>query len=90
MGVGNYTEVDVRECSRAFTGWTIEPKLPRGPIGRHDWFFEYRPEDHDDTEKTFLGNTGNLNGEDIVSHHQRASRFRALHRPPPLQLLRGR
>ncbi len=66
MGVGNYTEVDVRECSRAFTGWTIEPKLPRGPIGRHDWFFEYRPEDHDDTEKTFLGKTGNFDGEDIV------------------------
>ena len=82
MGVGNYTEVDVRECSRAFTGWTIEPKLPRGPIGRHDWFFEYRPEDHDDTEKTFLGNTGNLNGEDIVriiSENPACARFIARH-----------
>ena len=66
MGVGNYTEVDVRECSRAFTGWSILPKLPRGPIGRHDWFFEYREEDHDDGEKTFLGETGNFNGEDII------------------------
>ena len=66
MGVGNYTEVDVRECSRAFTGWTIAPKLPRDPIGRHDWFFEYKEEDHDDGEKTFLGETGNLNGEDII------------------------
>ena len=66
MGVGNYTEVDVRECSRAFTGWTIRPKLPRGPIGRFDWFFEYREEDHDDGEKTFLGETGNFNGEDII------------------------
>jgi uncharacterized protein (DUF1800 family) len=66
MGVGNYTEVDVRECSRAFTGWTILPKLPRGPIGRHDWFFEYREEDHDDGEKTFLGEKGKLNGEDII------------------------
>jgi uncharacterized protein (DUF1800 family) len=66
MGVGNYTEVDVRECSRAFTGWTIIPKLPRGPIGRHDWFFEYREEDHDDGEKTFLGVTGPLNGDDII------------------------
>jgi len=66
MGVGNYSETDVRECSRAFTGWTILPKLPRGPIGRHDWFFEYREEDHDDSEKTFLGVTGNLNGEDII------------------------
>ena len=66
MGVGNYTEVDVRECSRAFTGWTIQPKLPRGPIGRHDWFFEYREEDHDEGEKIFLGETGNLNGDDII------------------------
>ena len=66
MGVGNYTEVDVREASRAFTGWTIAPKLPRGPIGRFDWFFEYRDEDHDNTEKTFLGETGNFNGEDII------------------------
>ncbi|MCE2464403.1 MAG: DUF1800 family protein, partial [Dehalococcoidia bacterium] len=49
MGVGNYTEVDVRECSRAFTGWTIQPKLPRFPMGRFDWYFEYREEDHDDT-----------------------------------------
>ena len=33
MGVSNYTEVDVRECSRAFTGWTIQAKLPRAPYG---------------------------------------------------------
>ena len=66
MGVGNYTEVDVRECSRAFTGWTIIPKLPRFPIGRYDWEFEYRPEDHDEGEKTFLGETGNLDGDDII------------------------
>ena len=82
MGVGNYTEVDVRECSRAFTGWTIEPKLPRGPLGRHDWFFEYRPEDHDEEEKTFLGETGKLNGEDIVriiSEHPACAGFIARH-----------
>ena len=66
MGVGNYTEEDVRECSRAFTGWTIAPKLPRFPMGRFDWSFEYRDEDHDHGEKTFLGHTGRFNGEDIV------------------------
>ncbi|MBM3941393.1 MAG: DUF1800 domain-containing protein [SAR202 cluster bacterium] len=66
MGVGNYTEVDVRECSRAFTGWTFVPKLPRGPLGRFDWYFQYREEDHDDTEKTFLGQNGRFNGEDII------------------------
>ena len=67
MGVGNYTEVDVRECSRAFTGWTIVPKLPRFPIGRYDWEFEYRPEDHDQGVKTFLGETGNFDGDDIIN-----------------------
>ena len=66
LGVGNYTEKDVYECSRAFTGWTIGAKMPRYPYGRHPWSFEYRPEDHDDTEKTFLGHTGKFNGEDII------------------------
>ncbi len=66
MGVSNYTEVDVREASRAFTGWTIAPKLPRQPFGRFPWAFEYLGEDHDDGEKTVLGHTGNLNGEDII------------------------
>jgi uncharacterized protein (DUF1800 family) len=36
------------------------------PYGRISWHFEYRPEDHDDGEKEFLGQTGNFNGEDIV------------------------
>ena len=66
MGVSNYTEVDVREASRAFTGWTIMPKLPRQPFGRFPWAFEYLAEDHDEGEKTFLGYTGNFNGEDII------------------------
>jgi uncharacterized protein (DUF1800 family) len=82
MGVGNYTEVDVREVSRAFTGWTIQPKLPRGPIGRHDWQFVYRPDDHDDTEKTFLGETGNFNGEDVIDiicQHPATATFVARH-----------
>jgi uncharacterized protein (DUF1800 family) len=66
MGVSNYTEVDVREVSRAFTGWTIAPKLPRLPYGRFPWKFEYKEEDHDDTEKTFLGQSGRFNGEDVI------------------------
>ncbi|MFQ6029077.1 MAG: DUF1800 family protein, partial [Dehalococcoidia bacterium] len=67
MGVGNYTEEDVRECSRAFTGWTITPMIPRGSgTGRFDWGFEYQEGDHDEGEKTFLGHTGNFNGEDII------------------------
>src|SRR5713226_9284158 len=67
MGVGNYTEKDVREASRAFTGWTFETKIPRLPYGRFPWKFEYRPEDHDDGEKEFLGHRGRLNGEDIIN-----------------------
>mgnify|MGYP003308587287 FL=1 len=82
MGVGSYTEVDVRECSRAFTGWTLEPKLPRGPIGRFDWFFKYQEEDHDEREKTFLGETGNFNVEeiiDIICHQPATAQFIARH-----------
>lgn len=66
LGVSNYTEVDVREASRAFTGWTLGNKVPRLPYGRFSWSFEYREEDHDDTDKTFLGHTGNFGGEDII------------------------
>ena len=66
LGVGNYSEDDIKQASRAFTGWTIAPKIPRNPLGRFYWNFEYKPEDHDDGEKTFLGHTGNFNGEDII------------------------
>jgi hypothetical protein len=66
MGVGNYTETDVREASRAFTGWTIALAPPRGYYNRWDWEFEYIEADHDDGEKTFLGHTGRLDGEDII------------------------
>ncbi len=67
MGVGNYTEKDVREASRAFTGWTFETKIPRLPYGRFPWKYEYRPEDHDDGDKEFLGHRGRFNGEDIIN-----------------------
>ncbi len=67
LGVGNYTEQDVFECSRSFTGWTISNRIPRNPLGRsYVWDFVYRREDHDDSEKVFLGHRGNFNGEDII------------------------
>ena len=75
MGIGNYTEQDIKECSRAFTGWTLanaEYMAVRAykdsiwPYGRIAWHFEYRDADHDDGEKTFLGETGRFNGEDII------------------------
>jgi len=82
LGVGNYSEDDIRDASRAFTGWTIAPKIPRNPLGRFYWNFEYKAEDHDEQEKTFLGHTGNLNGEDIVDiivDQPASSRFLARH-----------
>ena len=66
MGQGNYSEDDVKMAARAFTGWTILPKIPRTPYQRHHWKFIYKAEDHDHGEKTFLGHTGRFNGEDII------------------------
>jgi len=71
LGVGmngefNYTEDDVKECSRAFTGWTLANGMPPQPYGRYPSTFVFNPEDHDEGEKTFLGHTGNFNGEDII------------------------
>ena len=62
MGVGNYTEEDVKMASRAFTGWTIWSGGDRPYPVR----FVYREDDHDDSVKTFLGETGRFNGEDII------------------------
>ncbi|MQG50174.1 MAG: DUF1800 domain-containing protein [SAR202 cluster bacterium] len=76
MGIGNYSEDDIKECARAFTGWTLgnaeymsvrAAKDSIWPYGRIAWHFDYREEDHDDGEKTFLGETGNFNGEDIIA-----------------------
>ena len=75
MGATNYSEDDIKEASRAFTGWTIGNAdymvvrmnaASAWPYNRIDWYFEYNPEDHDNGDKTFLGETGNFNGEDIV------------------------
>src|ERR671939_1874297 len=82
MGIGNYVEDDVKAAARAFTGWTLMPTLPRQPYGRFDWEFEYRPDLHDDSEKTFLGETGRWNGEDIINiicKQPAAARFIARH-----------
>ena len=55
MGVGNYSERDVREAARSFTGWTNDVLA-----------FKLDPEQHDSGVKTFLGRTGPLDGEDII------------------------
>ena len=66
MGRGNYTEDDVRNCARAFTGWTMTQVLPRYPTGYWPADFVYREDDHDDGEKEFLGEVGNFNGDDVI------------------------
>jgi len=57
MGVGPYSEKDVKESARAFTGYSVE---------RDEWTFKFREQAHDSGEKTFLGQTGNLDGADVV------------------------
>ena len=66
MGVGNYTEEDLKMAARAFTGWTFAQPIPLYTQGRYPAEFEYREGDHDDGVKTFLGETGRFNGEDII------------------------
>ena len=71
LGVGmdqefNYTEDDVKACARAFTGWNLAPTIPVFPYGRTPFEFRFDPADHDYSEKTFLGETGNWNGDDVV------------------------
>ncbi len=66
MGVGNYTEDDIKNAARAFTGWTFTQPIPLYPQGHFPSSFVFSEADHDDGEKTFLGETGRLNGEDII------------------------
>ena len=71
LGVGkdgafNYSEDDVKVCARAFTGWNVAPSYPPFPHGRSPWVFRFDPADHDGSEKTFLGETGPWNGDDII------------------------
>jgi uncharacterized protein (DUF1800 family) len=55
MGVGDYSEQDIREGARAFTGWIDD-----------DLAFKVDPAKHDDGPKTFLGRTGNFDGVDVL------------------------
>ena len=56
MGRGNYTEADVKEAARAFTGW--------GANGRGE--FVFRKFQHDGGSKTVLGKTGNFDGDEVL------------------------
>lgn len=67
MGRGNYTEKDIKEAARAFTGWgaTLSGE------------FAFRKFQHDNGKKTVLGKTGNFNGDDVLNilleHNQTAN-----------------
>jgi uncharacterized protein (DUF1800 family) len=56
LGIGNYTEADVKEAARCLTGWSVE----------EDRFIENAAR-HDDGEKTVFGKTGKLTGTDLVN-----------------------
>ncbi|QNM84817.1 DUF1800 domain-containing protein [Polaribacter pectinis] len=56
LGQGNYTETDIKESARAFTGYN------------HNYYAEFvmKKKHHDENNKTFFGKTGNFNGDDII------------------------
>lgn len=55
MGVGHYSEHDIREAARAFTGWNFQ-----------GLDFNFDPEKHDGGQKTVLGRTGNFDGVEVI------------------------
>lgn len=55
LGIGHYTETDIREAARAFTGWEVRDGKP---------FFN--ADEHDRSSKTVLGRSGTFGGEDVV------------------------
>lgn len=57
LGIGNYTEKDIKEAARAFTGWTFNGATSS---------FVFQMRQHDYGIKTFLGRTGNFDGDDIL------------------------
>ncbi|MHB1678433.1 MAG: DUF1800 domain-containing protein [Sulfuriferula sp.] len=58
LGIGHYSEQDVKESARAYTGWSIN---------RETGTFIYRPGQHDNGIKTILGQSGNFNGDDVLN-----------------------
>ncbi len=56
MGIGHYTENDIKEAARAFTGWGVA----------RDGQFTFNKRFHDDGIKHFLGESGHFNGDDII------------------------
>jgi len=58
LGEGHYTEQDIQQAAKAYTGWGL------GPDRLH---YEYHPRNHDDGPKTVFGQTGNFTGDDALN-----------------------
>jgi len=57
LGEGHYSETDIKEAARAFTGWAVD---------RDTGTFRFVPRRHDFGSKAFMGETGTFSGEDII------------------------
>lgn len=58
LGEGNYTEADIKEAARAFTGYRAQPQQATG--------FRFAAQQHDPTAKTIFGETGTFMGDDVI------------------------
>jgi len=58
LGEGNYTEPDIQQAARAYTGWGLDSE---------QLHFQYHPNNHDDGPKTVFGQTGKFIGEDVLN-----------------------
>ncbi|MBA3833378.1 MAG: DUF1800 family protein [Chthoniobacterales bacterium] len=65
LGIGHYSETDVKESARAFTGYRIDLERQQ---------FRFDSTQHDETLKTFLGRSGNFSGDDILARPTAAVR----------------
>ncbi len=67
LGIGNYTENDVKAAARAFTGWFFQGERSTNSGKQYvGGQFAFDPKQHDSGQKTFLGQTGNWDGGDII------------------------
>ena len=66
LGEGNYTEKDIKESARAFTGYRAQP---------YQGEYRYQPLQHDGTTKTIFGQTGTFTGDDVIdlAYQQKAA-----------------
>jgi len=68
VGIGNYTEQDIKEAARAFTGHSLDRDLK----------YVFQTNQHDNKDKTFQGQTGNFDADDILAilvRHPATARF---------------